>query len=417
MGIWTPDNEDADAFYKKFEEQRDHDYLIHSDIVSRINVCLLAGNEDSFDEIGRIIDSDDYVRLSGLFNDIKGFQTSYAIYVAEKEAGVSESIFDLIDTMDNFLDLKLVALYCFRRILIGCSEEEIKQLLDELISRDVSVFFVIQALNEAKVHNKRFVGQRLAELFAQYDREQDARVIGSYAEKKYLGSSDTLVINYSKEYKRYDNKKICFITCVNNRRMYKECLFYISRLIIPEGIEIETISIEDADSMTSGYNAAMQSSNADIKVYLHQDVCIINPFFIFKVLDILGADRQIAVLGIIGSPELPEDAVMWHGIRIGKLYDENAKLEYSYGSNEIAAYDQVEAVDGLMIITGRDIPWREDLFDGWHFYDASICAEARKLGYKVVVPKQRCAWVIHDDGMMNLYSYGRYRRAYLREYM
>ena len=30
---------------------------------------------------------------------------------------------------------------------------------------------------------------------------------------------------------------------------------------------------------------------------------------------------------------------------------------------------EVEGVDGLLMATQYDIPWREDLFDGWDFYD------------------------------------------------
>ncbi|MDO7204855.1 glycosyltransferase [Paraclostridium bifermentans] len=43
-----------------------------------------------------------------------------------------------------------------------------------------------------------------------------------------------------------NKSKICFITCVNNERAYEECLFYISNLNIPNGIEVETISLRDS---------------------------------------------------------------------------------------------------------------------------------------------------------------------------
>ncbi len=51
------------------------------------------------------------------------------------------------------------------------------------------------------------------------------------------------------------------------------------------------------------------------------------------------------------------------------------------------------------------------------FYDASVCAEYRRRGLKVVVPKQETPWVIHDDGMMNLYSYGKYRKLFIENYL
>ncbi len=414
MGIWTPNTKDSDEFYKKFEEQQEQDNKIHGELINRINRRLQG--KDAHDEIGWIIKSHEYVRLAGLFNDIKEFQTSYSIYITEKEAGVDNNIFEIVQTLDDFLNIKLTALYCFRRIELLCSEEDVRCLYDEISARGVSVFFMIQMLNEAKVHNKRFVGKRLEEIYKQYGREQDAQIIGSYTRKRYQDLPDPLPIEYTNGFRHYDGRKLCFITCVNNHRMYEECLFYVNRLIIPDGVEVEIKSIEGAESMTSGYNAGMHASSAEIKIYLHQDVCIINPFFIFNILDLFNENNNIAVIGMVGSPRLPQDAVMWHGFRIGKLYDENSKLDYKYDVDNPVSYEQVEAVDGLMIVTSKDIPWREDLFDGWDFYDASICAEARRLGLEVVVPEQTCPWVIHDDGMMNLYSYGKYRNRFINEY-
>ena len=77
-----------------------------------------------------------------------------------------------------------------------------------------------------------------------------------------------------------NEKKICFISAVNNEIEYEECLFYINNINIPEGYEIETIAIRNSKSLTSAYNEAMKQSDAKYKVYLHQDVFIINKNFI-----------------------------------------------------------------------------------------------------------------------------------------
>ena len=49
-----------------------------------------------------------------------------------------------------------------------------------------------------------------------------------------------------------DNRKIAFIICVNNNRLYREAEIYIRNLNIPEGFKIEIIPIFNAESMTSG---------------------------------------------------------------------------------------------------------------------------------------------------------------------
>ena len=82
-----------------------------------------------------------------------------------------------------------------------------------------------------------------------------------------------------------NNKKFCFITCVNNEEFYSECLYYINNLNIPEGYEVEILSIENAESITSGYNNAMRSSDAKYKIYLDQVPLLIYKNMLFEIID------------------------------------------------------------------------------------------------------------------------------------
>ena len=190
-----------------------------------------------------------------------------------------------------------------------------------------------------------------------------------------------------------DERKICFIACVNNENYEQEMLRYLKRLNVPQGYEMESLSIWGAESMAAGYNEGMRKSSAKYKVYLHQDVFIVNKNFISDLLDIF---RE-------------ED--------IGKIY---AYLIYQ-SSNSVfggigGRYQQVQAVDGLLIATQYDLPWREDLFDNWDFYDISQGQEFIQKGYRIVVPYQKQPWCIHDDGFNNLKNYYHARRIFQKEY-
>ncbi len=66
-----------------------------------------------------------------------------------------------------------------------------------------------------------------------------------------------------------NEQKICFITCVNEPEDYEECMLYLKHLEVPQGMEIEVLSVEGAESLTAGYNSAMHSSDAKYKVYIH----------------------------------------------------------------------------------------------------------------------------------------------------
>lgn len=216
-----------------------------------------------------------------------------------------------------------------------------------------------------------------------------------------------------------NNKKICFVTCVNNDRQYKECLLYINNLKIPEGYEIDYISIKEVGSITSGYNAAMNGTDAKYKVYLHQDTYIINENFIYDMLNIFNQDDEIGMIGVAGAKTIPTNAIWWESIhKYGKVYESHTgNMELLAFNNIEKNYEEVKAIDGLIMITQYDLPWREDIFEGWHFYDTSQSVEFNLAGYKVVVPKQDECWCIHDCGLVNTKNnYDFYRNIFLDEY-
>ena len=82
------------------------------------------------------------------------------------------------------------------------------------------------------------------------------------------------------------------------------------------------------------------------------------------------------------------------------------------------ACQEVEACDGLFLATQYDVPWREDLFTGWHLYDTSMCLEMKRHGYRCVVPNQSADfWCIHCPREKPLApEYKEYQKIFLREY-
>lgn len=211
-----------------------------------------------------------------------------------------------------------------------------------------------------------------------------------------------------------NNSKFCFIMCSNNKQYEEECMHYINNLKIPDGYSVEHIIIYNATSMTSGYNKAMHSSDAKYKIYLHQDVFILNKNFLYDLLTYFKAP-SVGMIGIVGSPDFPKNCVMWYGYRIGIFYS-NSIYSSSYNEfQKIYTPTQVEAIDGFLMATQYDIPWREDIFTGWDFYDISQCFEFRKAGYNIIIPPSDTPWCFHDDGILNLTDYNNNRKLF-REY-
>ena len=166
-----------------------------------------------------------------------------------------------------------------------------------------------------------------------------------------------------------NGKMFCFIICSNDKLYTQECLYYINQLNIPDGYGIDVLTVEDARSMTAGYNEAMSCSEAKYKVYLHQDVFIINRDFIQDCLDIFQSDAKIGMVGNVGVKKMPVSGIMWDEERFGKVYEQH-NYETVLWFNDIENgknYMEVEAIDGFLMVTQYDIPWREDLFDKWDF--------------------------------------------------
>lgn len=213
-----------------------------------------------------------------------------------------------------------------------------------------------------------------------------------------------------------NDRKICFISCVNDEDYEQEELSYIKNLSVPDGYEMEMISVKDAASMTAGYNEGMKASDAKYKVYLHQDVFIVNKYFMQDLLDIF-KEPKIGMFGLVGICKLPESGIMWDGKRIGKLY---CNLIYESRDSTLGEVEGdwqcVEAIDGLLMATQYDLQWREDLFHGWDFYDVSQSQEFLRAGYQVVVPNQSKPWVMHDSDIYNLKNYYKARKIFQQEY-
>lgn len=213
-----------------------------------------------------------------------------------------------------------------------------------------------------------------------------------------------------------DDQKIAFITCVNDEEEYRECRYYLDRLRVPKGYTTDVISIQEAPSMAAGYNAGMKNSDAKYKVYLHQDVFIKNTEFIAGLLNVFAQDDKIGMLGMIGKRNLFVDSaefvMIWD---TGRVIDNEYIWDYGNLSDD-GGITEVWAADGLLLATQYDIPWREDIFTGWDFYDISQCMEFRKAGFKVVIPWQEAAWCYHDTLYSKFTEYYTYYKLFLQEY-
>ena len=159
----------------------------------------------------------------------------------------------------------------------------------------------------------------------------------------------------------------------------------------------------------------MNSSDARYKIYLHHDTFIINKNFLTDLLRLF-SNPATGMIGVVGTPRLAKTCVMWLGERVGKLISSCIYRTTNATIGDIDTPTNVEAIDGLLMATQYDIPWREDIFTGWDFYDVSQSFEFRKAGYNVIVPPMTTPWCFHDEGVIELSSYYKTRDIFMKEY-
>ncbi|MBJ8104029.1 MULTISPECIES: glycosyltransferase family protein [Bacillus cereus group] len=218
-----------------------------------------------------------------------------------------------------------------------------------------------------------------------------------------------------------DEKTILFVTCVNDQKMYAKCVNHILNLAVPDSYKLDFFPILRADSMTSGYNKAV-SHPAKYKVYLHQDVFIVNHAFLYEMLNLFNSHEHLGMIGMVGAQYVPPNG-LWHEGRgvVGKVMGYMNNLFYMATQEKIyhesKTFIPVEVIDGLLMATQYDVTWRDDLLDGFHFYDLSQSFEFREKGYTVGVPVQRDAWCIHYHFDINMTNYEKYRKIFVEHYM
>ncbi|MCM1082975.1 MAG: glycosyltransferase family protein [Clostridium sp.] len=356
--------------------------------IKKIDELIRTGNTHAYDKIRELfigtagMPIDKIISLGKIplkifkarVNEMHYLLQALKIYGRERDAGVDVTVFDHGNNLQDIIDVMNQIRFIFwESLFLGINTDYIlKTYVDSNnISREMLLFLS----NTANLPN--------------YEE-------GFVKEEHHLLDENS---------KHHAGKSVAFILCVNNETYMNEALYFISCLKVPCGCDVNVFTINEAHSMTAGYNEGMKASDAKYKVYLHQDVFIVNPYFIYEILDLFD-NPDIGMIGMVGTPRLPEDKVMIFSKRIGKIYGADP---YSTSISEFekveGKYQSVEAVDGLLIATQYDIPWREDLFDKWDMYDLSQSLEFHRAGYDVVVPDMDFPWCLHDDGFLNLVNY------------
>ncbi len=195
-----------------------------------------------------------------------------------------------------------------------------------------------------------------------------------------------------------DDGVISFITCVNNDNLYHMCVSHIQSLTVPQGLRIELVRVSGSVSMTAGYNLGMSRAHGQYKVYLHQDVFILNTNLISDIMYIFNRFPDVGLMGLCGVETVPESGIWWEGQpKFGQVLEFRNKYQFLGFEPFSSPVREVAAVDGLFMATRVDLPWNEEI-PGFHLYDTSHALDYRAAKWKLVIPYQQIPWALHYCG-------------------
>ena len=218
-----------------------------------------------------------------------------------------------------------------------------------------------------------------------------------------------------------DDHKVAVITCVNDEAVYAACRERLAALVLPEGFSIDLVPVRGATSMCAGYAEGMAATDAQFKMYLHQDMMLEKPDILLTLLPFFAQHPEVGMIGLAGSWRWHTSGIWW------EQADSYLHLAHGTGAQRHAytvgtmtgAWGTMAMLDGVFLMTQVDFPglWRADLLRGWHFYDIAACAEMRRRGYALAIPRQDVPWFTHwggDKDVDVIYHY--WRGVFLEAY-
>jgi len=159
--------------------------------------------------------------------------------------------------------------------------------------------------------------------------------------------------------------------------------------------EMELVFVEGNKSIFKNYSIGQAKAKFPVKAYAHQDVNLMEPTWLFKILSAFAENPEYGLFGFVGTTKLNNRGFWWESgkenIR-GELFSGKEKADWNFCP--ISTVVQAECVDSYFLVSNRHLNWNENA-RGFHACDMEICRTAASQGYKIgVIPHK--AWHIGE---------------------
>lgn len=189
-----------------------------------------------------------------------------------------------------------------------------------------------------------------------------------------------------------DERKIAVIVAQKTDGMFAALENDLAQVEIPEGYYAELVLIDASGRRKAeAWQEAMAASDAKYKVYLDEDVRILQKDFLVKLLDIFRRDDGIAIIGVVGAKELPTSGIVQEAVKKAGIFQRGDGTVEQWAPVD-GKWQEAAAVEGFFVATQYDLPWREDYQDDVFFVTAQSVRFKQK-GYKTVLAAQTSPWI------------------------
>jgi 2-polyprenyl-3-methyl-5-hydroxy-6-metoxy-1,4-benzoquinol methylase len=208
---------------------------------------------------------------------------------------------------------------------------------------------------------------------------------------------------------------ISIIICSIDPEKFRNVAANYTALIGSEPFEI--IGIHDAKSLCEGYNRGIKQSIGEILIFSHDDIEILTPDFVTRLQNHL---NNFDIVGLAGTNRVMDGNWIRAGMpniygMVGHPHD-GEYLVYCYdlcaaGHHGRIATGGIKMLDGLFFAARRSVMRKiifdEEIFDGFHCYDADFTYSAYLAGFSLGVCNDIA--VIHAsggrfDGVFKMYN-------------
>lgn len=184
------------------------------------------------------------------------------------------------------------------------------------------------------------------------------------------------------------------------------------------GRSFEIVQIDDARSLSEGYNRGFAKTSGDVVIFSHDDIEIAAPDFAARLLRHLSTHDVVGVAGTSRLIGVNWNSAGWprlHGCVAHGEQGGNGFFFHCFGPPPQAA---VQAVDGLFIAAKREvceaIPFDATTFDGFHLYDLDFSYRAFLAGFRIAI-----AWdipIIHASSGRLDAAWQKYAQKFLAKH-